>query len=70
MRIEMHVFSVDEVDVPVVAALPDGTQVNASVRGKRVQLTSDKHGSWTLNLTGADAAAWTTPAWQTVDVDI
>ena len=34
MRIEMHVFSVDEVDVPVVAALPDGTQVNASVRGK------------------------------------
>jgi hypothetical protein len=40
------------------------------VRGKRVQLTSDKHGSWTLNLTGADAAAWTTPAGQTVDVDI
>jgi hypothetical protein len=54
----------------MAATLPDGSKATALVPGKRVQLVSDTHGSWTLNLSGADAAAWESPAGASVDVDI
>jgi hypothetical protein len=70
MKINMTVFSVDDMAVETQAFLSDGSPVTAQVPGKRVQLVSATHGSWTLNLTGAEAAAWTTPAGGSVDVTI
>lgn len=70
MNITMTVFSVDPVRVNVPATLADGTEVVAAVPGLRVQLTSGTHGTWTLNLTGDDAVAWTAAAGSTVDVTI
>lgn len=70
MQIPMKVFSVDPVAVQVPATLADGSDVMATVKGKRVQLVSDVHGSWTVNLTGPDADAWTHAVGDTVNVTI
>lgn len=70
MQIQMTVFSVDDTKLVQRVTLPDGGEADATVAGKRVQLTSTQHGTMTLNLSGAQARDWTKAAGDTATVTI
>jgi hypothetical protein len=70
MQITMTVFSVDPARMAVDATLPDGKTVKAEVQGKKVQIGGAPHGTLTLNLTGAQADAFTKAAGDTVTITV
>ena len=70
MEIRMNVFSVDDVKLVQRVTLPDGGEADATVAGKRIQLTSDQHGTLSLNLTGANAREWAHEAGSSVTLTI
>lgn len=68
MQIQMTVFSVDDTKLVQDVTLPDGSTAQATVAGKRVQLLGEPHGTFALNLTGAQAKAWTKAAGEAVTI--
>lgn len=70
MQIQMTVFSVDDTKLVQDVTLPDGSIAQATVAGKRVQLTGAPHGTLALNLSGAQAQAWMKAAGEAATITI
>jgi hypothetical protein len=70
MQITMQVISADDVKVVQKVTLPDGSEAEATVAGKRVQLVGEPHGTFMLNLTGASAREWTRQAGESVTITV
>jgi hypothetical protein len=70
MQITMQVFSADDVKVVQSVTLPDGSEAQATVAGKRVQLVGEPHGTFTLNLTGANAREWAAQPGESVTITV
>lgn len=70
MQITMQVFSADDVKLVQTVTLPDGSEAQATVAGKKVQLVGEPHGTFQLNLTGANAREWTAQPGESVTITL